>query len=723
MSAARRGSGPWRLILPLLLALASVAATLHVQQFAADHARALAALEASQAAAARLAIARVQAQQADTPGFDALRAAHAVVPGVTTLLGQLPAAAALTLPMPDPSALRDAWRQAGDAAQAVLATADGVLALERDAQRLQSVATGLLVRSDELVDALIAAEAKPAQIRAAARQLMLVQRISTNLRRLLASDAGLLTAADRLGRDAVVFGEVATGLLHGNSALGIARVENGDAREVLASVGREFRVLAQAVEAVVGGGAARASLARRTQQLASALARLDLHNARLHRALEARAQDRLITPLHALELAALTALAVFAALLLGFAERLAGARAAAREAAATADAAHALERARAELARELEQLAADIQRIADGDLGLRAHSGSGASAATGIARAGLDRLRQQLRQHAEEGTRLARSGQLVGDVAGRLRDTVRRHVQHTEAAGQATRIMAAALDGLRLESAQVSEAARQSGASAQQAGHALGETLHELDAVRAGVEECAQRVRALEDVARELRAVRTLVEDVGELGKMLSLNVAIQASVDSAASRALGAFSDEVQRLATRARSAVAQVESIHDELRGEAERAASAVKESVWRARSAAERARGARASVDELSGAARRLEDLNHALARVQREHAVNVTEVVRTVTALHAITHEVREQVDATAQCTSGLLDAAAGLERRLAAPAAVEQAVPEPAWQPAIEWSPAATQDDAASDPQAPSAPDGDTPRQAVFGRWS
>jgi hypothetical protein len=167
----------------------------------------------------------------------------------------------------------------------------------------------------------------------------------------------------------------------------------------------------------------------------------------------------------------------------------------------------------------------------------------------------------------------------------------------------------------------------------------------------------------------------------------------------------------------------VAQVESIHDELRGEAERAASAVKESVWRARSAAERARGARASVDELSGAARRLEDLNHALARVQREHAVNVTEVVRTVTALHAITHEVREQVDATAQCTSGLLDAAAGLERRLAAPAAVEQAVPEPAWQPAIEWSPAATQDDAASDPQAPSAPDGDTPRQAVFGRWS
>jgi methyl-accepting chemotaxis protein len=197
---------------------------------------------------------------------------------------------------------------------------------------------------------------------------------------------------------------------------------------------------------------------------------------------------------------------------------------------------------------------------------------------------------------------------------------------------------------------------------------------------------------------------------------MLSLNVAIQASVDSAASRALGAFSDEVQRLATRARSAVAQVESIHDELRGEAERAASAVKESVWRARSAAERARGARASVDDLSGTARRLEDLNHALARAQREHAVNVTEVVRTVTALHALTHEVREQVDAAADDASAFSDAAAGLQRRLA---------PPPAHETVIEWSPAGAHEAAPADaPVADSdEPDSDAARRALPGRWS
>lgn len=710
MAARAPGFGPWRLLLPLLLALATAGALLHLQQFRGGQDRMEQAVGASEAAAARLAVARVRALGGTAEGYEALEAARLPVPELVKTLRERPPEQALSPPPPQTGELIAAWQAAAARAEEMEDTAPGVQALARDAERLQSVATGLLVSADELVDALLAAEAKPPQVRAAARQLMLVQRISTNLRRLMEPDAGLLVAADRLGRDAVVFGEVATGLLHGSAELGIPRVEDDNAREILAAVGREFRVLAQSVEAVVAGAAASASLVKRGERLAAALAIVDTHNLRLRADLAARAANRLVMPAHALGLAGLTAVSVLAALALGFAERRAARRDVVREAADLRTERAALEGARDSLSRELEQLASDIHRIADGDVGLRAHTGAGDSAAVGVARAGLDRLRQQLRQRTEDGLRLARSGQMVGDVAGRLRDASRRHAHQAEAAGQATRTMAAALDGLRLESAQVGEAARQSGVSAQQASHALGETLHELDAVRAGVEDCAERVRALEDVARELRAVRTLVEDVGELGKMLSLNVAIQASVDSAASRALAAFSEEVQRLANRARSAVTQVEAIHAELRGEAERAASAAKESVWRARSAAERARGARASVEELSGAARRLEDLNHALSRAHREHAVNVTEVVRTITALHALTREVREQVDATADSAAAFGDAAAGLERRLAAPDAAD---------PVIEIADTRSAEDGAEDtPQEQQEP----AASRILGRW-
>jgi twitching motility protein PilJ len=495
---------------------------------------------------------------------------------------------------------------------------------------------------------------------------------------MLDADAGLLAAADRLGRDALVFGEVANGLLNGNPGLGLERVESAEGREVLTVIGREFRVLARAVEAVMDGAAARAALASHSQRLAVTLAALRGALARFVVAVSARPSQRLVTPLQVLQLSGLTLLALVAALVLSVAERAALRRSWQAERAEEAARVDQLAKARQALVGEVKHLAGDIGRIADGDLGLRAYSAGHARDADfevpslAVAREGLDRIRQQLRERAEDGIQLARNGQLVVEVADRLRDLVRRHAEQAETAGHATHGMAAALESLRAESARVADAVKRSGASADAAGHALGESLDELEAVQEGVEQCAERVRGLEAVTRELRAVRALVEDVGELGKMLSLNVAIQASGDGAANRALSGISDEVQRLATRARSAVAQVEAIHGELCGEAERAASTVKESVWRARSAAGRARGARGRLEELTGAARHLEELNHALASTQRDHALQVTDVVRAVTALHALTREVREQVDVTADSAQSFGELAAGVERRLAAP---------------------------------------------------
>ena len=241
----RRGFGPWRLVLPLGLVVVAAAVMLHVQQFGRDRAQLDAALQTSMRVVARLATARAQAMAGTPEGFQALRAAQLLVPGLVSTLSRSPAQRWLSPAPPDLRPLLAAWEEAASQSAAVTRLEESVLDLARDGEQLQSVASGLLVNSDELVDALIAAEARPVQLRAASRQLMLIQRIRTNLHRLLHADAELLAAADRLGRDAVVFGEVATALLNGSQTIGIPRVEDGEAREILAVVGREFRVLAR----------------------------------------------------------------------------------------------------------------------------------------------------------------------------------------------------------------------------------------------------------------------------------------------------------------------------------------------------------------------------------------------------------------------------------------------------------------------------------------------
>ena len=214
---------------------------------------------------------------------------------------------------------------------------------------------------------------------------------------------------------------------------------------------------------MVAAAAARAALTRRHEVLVSALARVDQENERLRTATAERAANQLITPIHVASLMGLTALAVFAAMMLAIADRRAAARVLREERASSQSSLEELERSGERLMREIELLGADIHRIADGDLGLRAHTDAGDTPGVGVARAGLDRLRQLLGRRREDALTLARSGQVVGDVAGRLREVARRHVHQVEDAGQATRVMAAALEALRQESTQVAERPRRKG--------------------------------------------------------------------------------------------------------------------------------------------------------------------------------------------------------------------------------------------------------------------
>ena len=329
----------------------------------------------------------------------------------------------------------------------------------------------------------------------------------------------------------------------------------------------------------------------------------------------------------------------------------------------------ALRAARDRLTDQMHALAADMQQLAQGQVAVQADRPPPSDLAAADAFAALERVADRMRMHCDEGQRMLRGSQLLSELARGLRDASRTHYDAVDQVGLTTREMASGVDALARDGQALGDVARVSGIEARRVNEVVGDTLRELTAVEAGAEECARRVERLEAAAREMVAVRILIEDVSELGKLLSLNVAIQASADSAASRALSAFSDEVQRLADRARSAMVQIDLVHGELRDEAERASGAIKESLWRARSAVGRAERAGENLKTLDDAATRLETLGAQLVRGQRAHALKVTDVVRAITALHGLTGRLRTQVDATVDSTMALKDAGAVFDPRL------------------------------------------------------
>jgi len=659
---------PWRLLLPLFLAVASAASYWDLREFEHEQQPLLQALEVGAQANLRLLAGQAEILASRPGALATTRALGASLPDLINSLHQ-PPDHTLTPPPPSLRVLRELWQRAAGQVATMNRLAPKQQKLMLDAQRLQNIANSLMVISDAIVDALVAAQAQLKEIRVASRQLMLLQRMSANLRRILEPDSNLLVAVDRLGRDALVFGNVTTGLENGSPQLGIERVTDANARDILTSAGRDFRNLVQAVEAVISGAEARGRLQEAILELRPTLQAIDTQIRFLHQRLDEREKNRLLQPFHVLVLASLTCVSVFVALILGFGDRRARTRQWLESHRQWREIEEDLESQRRALSSDLEGLANQVHRLADGDLGLGGSGSKSTESAASLAWSGLERLRQRLSEHAKTGLRVAQAGKLVNDVGMRLQDISRRQYQQVEDSGRATRVMAAAMENIAEQAGEMSGVLRDSQVNAGRASQTLEQTQQELTAAQASAEDCAERVRRLEDAARQLHALRDLVEDVSELGKLLSLNVAIQASVDSPASQALANFSAEVSRLSARARSAQVQIESVEAELRNEAARAASAVKENVWRTRGAAERVRGARNAVDELDRAARTLEEMNQTLAKNYREHAVNVTEVVRAVTGLHGLSAQVREQIEASLDASGTLADSALQLQHRL------------------------------------------------------
>ena len=109
----------------------------------------------------------------------------------------------------------------------------------------------LLAVSDEVVTIMAEQGAPPDQIYIATRQLMLTQRISSNVNRVLEGGEEAITAADRFGRDAALFGRVVEDMLRGNRNLGIKRITHPESREKLKAVQSLFKALRNQVGSIL----------------------------------------------------------------------------------------------------------------------------------------------------------------------------------------------------------------------------------------------------------------------------------------------------------------------------------------------------------------------------------------------------------------------------------------------------------------------------------------
>ena len=667
---------PWRLLLPALLFTLAIGSYLYQERLARDDAAFLTRLE--QQALFALQVARMTARAAGDADVsqELLRSRHR---NARVLLENLyPPRPPLGLwPAPEKiearlSQLDAEWARLGNELEALTTRRSAREELEQALTRFQGIATRMLMTSDDLVVSMTAAEESPEQLRVAARQLMLIQRMVANGERLVRGGKGRLTAADRFGRDAVLFGNVNNGLLNGKPELGIEAVTDEVSRELLASTGRLFREASRQVQDVVRQSVDLARLQEAVGDAARASDAIAAASREIALMYAGYVATRPLQPAHTRLLAGLAIATLLIATLLMAVDARAHRR---NESQRRLD-----EYRRNEQREQAAAIAgSNIRRVGDqltrvmADLGrvvqVEITAGSGEDPGEAVAR-GLKRVLVELHGRVDaivtDAYQLASSATSLSEATSKLSAVERAQAQNVDKAANATQELAAAAKLGYSNITKFDTLAESGVAEARAAKEQVGGALEELEGLTTSVQESSRRIYRLRESADEARAVALRINELSDHSKMLSLNVAIQATSHSGSARSNASFADELQRLAERARGVVQSVERMREALRSDAEEAAKAIKHTAWAVKGAGDRLRKAEQPISNLNLISRKLEKFAQSLVGSSQAHALRATEAVRAITAVHAAAGQSSIGAEATASSAARLAELMAALQ---------------------------------------------------------
>jgi len=558
----------WRLLLPSLLFAAAAGVwwqMRQVEQRARVFERALMQVHLDAERSARTA----RAALADGDG--ALDGLRALARRLTTR--KIP-------PVIHDQAIAAAWRELRAAVDGILAAEVRGAALEGLVTRFESIATGILVASDELVDALVAADVPAARLRIAARQLLLIQRISTNVRRILEGGPGALGAADRFGRDMVIFGDVNTALLNGNRKLAITAVEDGDARQTLEGLGHDFRAAAGLVKRILDGAGTLARRDRALRKLESARGALVARLGRLRRSHAAVLQEQPDWRLLAGGALALALIGVLGAAL----QMVSDGRALRRR----------LDRVRSDeetLRHEFRAQQIALQRL--GDAARRLGQGAeidwsaldqGPASAAG--RAIRDLAERASAQSARLRAIIDDQLQCLDGAAAKARGLD----QGIDREAQRTQLAQSRSSELRGSAGQLREALSTGRADTVEAARGVHRAVDVCRSAATGLRLLDEALTGIEAGGEQLRVAHGALSEVerraaelAEQSRILWINASLRASVDSAAAPALARLAEDAERVLDAARDTVSRAQQGRDGIASGSEGFRAAAKRGRW--------------------------------------------------------------------------------------------------------------------------------------------
>jgi twitching motility protein PilJ len=583
---------------------------------------------------------------------------------------------ALNLP-PPPAELKpfledlsNRWSPIKNESDIILAGRESVISVSNFQPLLESSLTQMSTLSDDIAKSMANSRVDPRQVYLATNQLQLIQRIESDLRRML-TEGGLSAAAtaDRFSRNVNLFGRVLKGMREGDTRLGVDRVSIPDSAGKLTELADLFKTIETETTRIVD----KASELVKVQSAAQSIA--DNGDALLEAAsklLEAYAsgsrQVRLLGIPLSYQIAYILGVIALVLLIVLFYIQNNASRGRLIEAELRKQETEEQNRRNQDA---ILRLLDELGNLAEGDLTVQASVTEDITGAIADSvNYAIEALRDLVSTINSTSGLVAAAVQETSAIADRLAKSSEIQARQIENASATVMQMAHSMDEVSSKTAASAEVAEKSVGIAHEGGDRVRRTINGMNTIREHIQDTSKRIKRLGESSQEIGDIVALINDIADQTNILALNAAIQASAAGDAGRGFAVVADEVQRLAERSSNATKRIETLVKTIQADTNEAVISMEKSTTEVVGGAGLAEKAGEALEEIEKVSANLAELIDEISKSAGRVSEMASRVSGAMTSINEITGQTAESSVATASAIGKLNQLAQELRQSVA-----------------------------------------------------
>ncbi|MFT4996676.1 MAG: twitching motility protein PilJ [Flavobacteriales bacterium] len=544
------------------------------------------------------------------------------------------------------------WDGVDEASKTIVSNRDRILFLREVALTLNESIPELQQEYNFVVEILIESGGLADQVVLAQRQLWLAERIARNVDKMLEGGDGAKDAADQFNLDASLFGSVLAGMLEGNAAMRIRKIDEDEAVQSLTQISELYDFVNSSVDEIFQ---ASPELLKSREAADKILTNSPAMQTQLTQLTEEVGSLGSVRPITGNTVLIIGGFIIAILVMFAFINfRNTRARLNAEEKTNEANQIAIL------------RLLDELSNLADGDLTSKATvSEDFTGAIADSINFTIDQLRILVSRINETAVEVSDSAETTQGTALHLAEAAEHQAQEIAGASAAINEMAVTIDQVSSNAAESAAVAERSVKIANTGAEVVQSTIDGMDTIREQIQDTAKRIKRLGESSQEIGDIVSLINDIADQTNILSLNAAIQASMAGDAGRGFAVVADEVQRLAERSSAATKQIEALVKTIQSDTNEAVISMEQTTAEVVRGARLAQDAGVALEEIETVSANLAELIQNISNAARQQAASAGHISNTMNVIQEITLQTSSGTTETASSIGTLAEMAVQL----------------------------------------------------------